>query len=178
MEDKKLFGYLVEFISPKDVLHAAEKVRDEGFKNWDVYTPFPVHGMDQAMGIKRTNLPWIVMGAGITGCGVAFLMQWYTNAFNYPIIISGKPLFGIPANIPIAFELIVLFSALAAFFGLMAMNGLPQWYNPLFNNKRFRNVTTDKYCIVIEANDPKFDKNKTMNFLSSLGGSSVETIEE
>jgi len=173
-----LYGLMVEFQDVPDLVHAVEKCRDQGYKNWDVHTPFPIHGMDAAMGIKGTQLPFIILGGGATGFGLATLMQWWMNAVDYPFIISGKPLFGIPANIPIMFELTVLLSAFAAFFGMWILNGLPKWYHPLFTNNRFRRATQDRFFIVVEAKDPKFQLEKTREFLSSLGGDAVEEINE
>jgi hypothetical protein len=174
----RLYGLLTEFDSAARLIQAVEKTRDEGFRNWDVHTPFPVHGMDDAMGIRGTRLPFLVLASGGTGLGLATLMQWWMNAVDYPFVISGKPLFGIPANIPIMFELTVLFSAFAAFFGMWILNGLPRWYHPLFTNKRFRRVTQDRFYIVIEAKDPRFDPVRTREFLASLGGSDVEEVNE
>lgn len=178
MSDKKTNGLIVEFDNTIDLLEAAAKVRDAGYRQWDVHSPIPIHGMDDAMGIRPTILPWMVLGAGLTGLAVALLMQWWMNAFDYPILISGKPLFSLPANIPVTFELTVLFSALTGVFGLIALNGLPQLYHPLFSSVRFRRATTDRFFIYIEAEDPLFDIQKTQEFLASLGGLAVETIEE
>ena len=174
----ELYGLLTEFESPSLLMEAVEKVRDEGFQKWDVHTPFPVHGMDDAMGIKGTQLPFIVLAGGLTGLGLATLMQWWMNAVDYPFIISGKPLFGLPANIPIMFELTVLLSAFATFFGMWGLNGMPRLYHPLFNNERFRRATQDRYFIVVEAQDPKFQVEKTREFLASLGGAVVEAVYE
>ncbi len=173
-----LYGLIVEFEDVPDLVHAVEKVRDQGFKHWDVHTPFPVHGMDAAMGIKGTQLPFLILGGGATGLGLATLMQWWMNAVDYPFVISGKPFFGIPANIPIMFELTVLLSAFAAFFGMWILNGLPKWYHPLFTNHRFRRATQDRFFIVVEARDPKFQLEKTREFLASLGGNVVEEVNE
>ena len=173
-----LYGLLTEFSAASQLMGAVEKCRDQGFTRWDVHTPFPVHGMDDAMGIRGTQLPWIVLAGGLTGLGLATLMQWWMNAVDYPFYISGKPLFGIPANIPIMFELTVLLSAFATFFGMWGLNGMPRLYHPLFNNRRFRRATQDKYFIVIEAKDPKFDLEKTRAFLASLGGDAVEEVKE
>ncbi|MGD9548234.1 MAG: DUF3341 domain-containing protein [Candidatus Krumholzibacteriia bacterium] len=173
-----LYGLLTEFESPSLLMEAVEKVRDAGFKKWDVHTPFPVHGMDDAMGIRGTRLPFLVLGGGLTGLGLATLMQWWMNAVDYPFMISGKPLFGLPANIPIMFELTVLFSAFATFFGMWGLNGMPRLYNPLFTNRRFRRATQDRFFIVIEARDPAFQLDKTREFLASLGGAVVEEVRE
>lgn len=175
---EKLYGLMTEFDTAPCLLEAVEKCRDEGFSKWDVHTPFPVHGLDAAMGIKGTQLPFLILGGGITGLGLATLMQWWMNAVDYPFYISGKPLFGIPANVPIMFELTVLLSAFAAFFGMWALNGLPQLFHPLFKNKRFRRATQDRFFIVVEAKDPKFNLEKTREFLASLGGMVVEEIKE
>jgi hypothetical protein len=175
---KKLYGYLVEFDNTPAVLKAAGKVREAGYTKWDVHTPFPIHGIDNVIGIQRTVIPKLVLGAGILGFLTAFALQLGTNAFDYPWIVSGKPLYSIPANIPIVFELIVLFSALTAVFSLILINGLPQLYHPLFTNRRFCRVTNDRFFIVIEAEDPKFHATKTPEFLQSLGGTVVEKVED
>ncbi len=177
-EEKKLHGYLVEFETSESLLKACEKVRDEGYSEWDAHSPLPLHGMDDAMGIRPTILPWIVLGAGLFGLAVAILMQWWMNAVDYPIIISGKPFWSLPANIPIAFELTILFSALATVGALFMLNGLPQLYHPLFSNERFLRATTDRFFIYIEASDPKFDKEKTPEFVNQLGGTTVEAVED
>jgi ActD protein len=175
-QKESLFAVMVEFESPSLLVEAVKKVRDQGFKKWDVHTPFPIHGMDEAMGIKGTQLPFLVLACGLTGLGLATLMQWWMNAVDYPFIISGKPLFGIPANIPIMFELTVLLSAFGCFFGMWGLNGMPKLYHPLFKSRRFRRATQDRFFIVIEADDPKFDAVRTHAFLDSLGGLSIEEI--
>ncbi|MCA9754723.1 MAG: DUF3341 domain-containing protein [Candidatus Eisenbacteria bacterium] len=172
------FGYLVEFDNVDSLIHAAEKVRDAGYTNWDAHTPFPVHGMDRAMGIRYTKLPLVILGGGLTGLGGALLMQWWMNAVNYPYIISGKPFWSIPANIPVMFELTVLFSALTTVFGMLAFNKLPQWRHGVFSSARFARATDDRFFISVEATDPKFDAKKTADFLAGLGGSEVEALED
>jgi hypothetical protein len=177
-EGERLWGYLVEFETPEDLLDAAEKVRDAGYTKWDAHTPFPVHGLNDAMGLRPTKLPWLVFGAGLTGTLTGLVLQWYTNAFDYKFLISGKPYFSLPANIPIVFELTILFAALTAFAGMIVLNGLPEWYHALFNRRRFRRVTADRFFISVEARDPKFDSRKTRAFLESLGGSAFEEVED
>ena len=174
--NNNLYAVMVEFDSPSLLIEAVKKVRDQGFKKWDVHTPFPIHGMDEAMGIKGTQLPFLVLACGLTGLGLATLMQWWMNAVDYPFVISGKPLFGLPANIPIMFELTVLLSAFGCFFGMWGLNGLPKLYNPLFKSRRFRRATQDRFFIVIEAEDPQFDAQRTRAFLDSLGGLNIEEI--
>ncbi|MCA9728228.1 MAG: DUF3341 domain-containing protein [Candidatus Eisenbacteria bacterium] len=172
-----LFGYLVEFETVDQVLHAAAQVRDAGFTRWDVHTPFPVHGMDRAMGIRYTKLPLLVLTGGLTGMGLALLMQWWMNAYNYPYIISGKPFFSLPANIPVVFELTVLFSALTTVFGMLGLNQLPTWRHGVFSSERFARATDDRFFISVEASDPKFDPQRTAEFLGRLGGSEVEALQ-
>ena len=169
---------LGEFETADSLMAAAEKVRDQGFTHWDCYTPYPVHGLDGKMGIKATALPWVVLGGGLTGCTIGFLMQWYMNVYDYPFLISGKPMWSVPANVPVSFELTILLSAFGAFFGMLAMNGLPRFYRPVFRSERFRRVTADRFFIGIESRDRAFDPKKNQDLLSSLGASHVEVIEE
>jgi hypothetical protein len=176
-EGKRVAGYLVEFETPGEVLAAATLVRDAGFTRWDAHSPYPVHGLDGAMGLRGTGLPWVVMGAGLTGCAVGLLLQWWTNAHNYPFVISGKPLWSIPANIPVTFELTVLFSAFGAFLGMILFNGFPAWYHPVFASSRFRRATQDRFFISIEADDPIFDEERTGEFARTLGGCHLEKLE-
>jgi hypothetical protein len=173
-----LFGLLAEFADPNALVAACRQVRDAGFEHWDAHTPFPIHGMDEAMGIRGTQLPFLVLAGGFTGFALALLMQWWMNAVDYPFIISGKPLFGLPANIPVAFELTVLFSALSTFFGMWGLNGMPRLHHPLFTNARFRRATADRFFISIEARDPRFDPAATREFLASLGADAVELVHD
>lgn len=172
------YGYLVEFETPLAVMQAAEAVRDEGFTKWDTFTPYPVHGLDGAMGIQRTHLPWVVLCAGLTGTTVAFLMQYWMNAIDYPFVVSGKPFMSLPAFVPIMFEMTVLFAALSALGGMLAFNGLPRLSHPLFASERFARATDDRFFICIEADDPKVDGLDIQAFLAGLGGSAIETIDD
>jgi hypothetical protein len=174
----KLAGLLAEFVDVDSVMHAAQHVRDAGFSRWDVHTPFPVHGMDQAMGIRATILPVLVFIGGLSGASLGLWLQWYTNAWDYPFFISGKPLVSMPAWIPVIFELTILFSALTAVFGMLGLNRLPRHYNPLFKSRRFRRVTNDRFFVVIDAADPLFDRVKTEQMLLEQGAVAVEWIEE
>ncbi len=171
-----LYGLLAEFSDPRALLEAARAVRETGVRRSDCYSPYPIHGMERAIGIRNTHLPWIVLVAGITGCIVALLLQWWTNAVDYPLNISGKPLFSLPANIPVTFELIVLFSALAAFIGTLALNGLPRFNNPLFRQERFRRATTDRFFVGVEASDPHFREPQLRELFESAGAISVEQV--
>jgi hypothetical protein len=173
-----LTAVLAEFTTVDGLLGAARAVRKAGYTVWDTHTPFPVHGIDRAQGIRPTILPWIVLCAGTFGCFFALWLEWYTNAHDYPFPISGKPFWSLPANVPIIFELTVLCSAFTAGLGMLALNRLPMLYNPLFKSDRFRRATNDRFFVVIDATDPKFDSAGTPEFLKSLGAEAVESIED
>ena len=188
-ESPSLYGMIAEFETPAQILKAAEKVRAEGYKWWDCCTPFPVHGLDRAMGIRQTILPIIVFFMGLSGTGTAFALQAFTNASDwsiwamvwvtgYPYLISGKPLLSTPAFIPVMFELTILFSALTTVGLMFAFNGLPQLYHPLFRSKRFRRASDDRFFVVIEAKDPRYFKSRTSEFLKSLDPVAVEEVED
>jgi hypothetical protein len=173
-----MHGLLAEYSDVDSILNAARKVRAEGYKIWDVHSPFPIHGIDAIIGIRPTILPWIILVMGLSGCGGGLALQWYTNAFDYPFMISGKPFWSLPANIPVIFECTVLFSAVTAVFAMFGLNRLPMLYNPLFKSKRFARVTNDKFFIWIDASDKKFDEKATAEFLLSLKAEAVERIED
>ena len=172
--EPELIGLLAEFDDPSALIEASKKVRDAGYRNWDTHTPFPLHGIDEAMGIKFTILPWIVAVCGLTGGTIAVGMQYWMNAVDYPFMISGKPLFSLPACIPIIFELSVLLAAFGAFFGMLGLNQLPKLYNPLFKSDAFRRVTNDRFFISMDAQDAKFSEIDSGEFLNSLNPISVE----
>ena len=171
------YGILAEFATPADLYHACERVRDAGFTRWDAHSPFPVHGLARAMGIGRSPLPWIVLGMGLTGAALGFVLQWWVHAYAYPLVISGKPYFSWPAYIPITFEVGVLFGALGAVFGMLGLNRLPMHYHPLFKSKVFERASDDAFFISIESWDPQFDPSATGKLLESLGARRVEVLE-
>jgi Protein of unknown function (DUF3341) len=171
------YGILAEFATPADLYRACERVRDAGFTRWDAHTPFPVHGLERAMGLRRSLLPWIVLGMGLTGAALAFLLQWWVHARAFPLVISGKPYFAWPPYIPITFEVGVLFGALGAFFAMLGLNRLPMHNHPLFQSKVFERATDDAFFISIESWDPRFDASATGKLLESLGARSVELLE-
>jgi hypothetical protein len=177
-ENKKDFALLAEFANPSELLHAAEKVRDRGYRKWDTHSPFPVHGMDDAMGLKPSKLGWLVMVCGMTGMSGAFLLQWWASTKGYAMIISGKPLNSYPAFVPITFEGGILLSAFAAVFGMFFINRLPQWYHGLFHSQAFKRATDDSFFISIEAEDPQYDRETTETFFKEIGAKSVELVEE
>jgi hypothetical protein len=176
--DDKVYGLLAEFAHPGELLHAAEAVREAGFRHFDTHSPFPIHGMDKAMGLGNSIVGWITLGGGITGLSLATLMQWWMGAVDYPINISGKPFFAVEPSIPIMFELTVLLASLATAAGMFALNGLPRPYNPLFYSKNFARVTDDAFFLHIAASDTKFDRDATAQMLEKLGASNVETIHD
>ncbi len=173
-----LHGLLAEYETPHALIQASKQVRDAGFKQWDTYTPFPVHGIDGAMGIKPTVLPWIVFGAGLTGLTTGILLQWWTNAYDYSFLVSGKPFWSIPANVPIMFELTVLFSALTTLTAMLVLNGLPHPSHPLDLNRRFAKVTDDRFFLLIQASDPKFDEDETRKLLEGTDPSALDDLAE
>jgi hypothetical protein len=173
----KHVGLLAEFSNPGDLVHAVESVRRAGYTQIDTFSPFPIHGMDGAMGLSPSKLGYLVIGGGLTGCALAFLMQWWMGAVDYPLNISGKPFFAIEPSVPIAFELTILFSALAAVGGMFALNGLPKPYNPLFFSERFQRATDDGFFLQIAAGDKKFDRAATAALLRDNGALGVEYVD-
>jgi hypothetical protein len=172
---------VAEFDTAHDVLHAAEKVRDAGYQKWDTHTPFPVHGMDKAMGLGDSRLGWIVICCAITGLSGAVLMMHWMNGVDYVLIVGDKPGGApgtLPSMVPIMFELTVLLSAFGAVLGMLGLNRLPQHNHPVFESDRFRAATDDKFFISIEADDPKFDVDKTRALLEKAHAAHVEVVEE
>jgi hypothetical protein len=174
----KNYGLVAEFDSPAAVLSAAEKVRDAGYSRWDVFSPFPVHGLDKVMGLKNSRVGWFsfVFGAG------AFIgtmgMIWYMNDFDYPILVGGKPMFSTPMSLVPSYILLVLAAALGAFIGMIALNELPRHHHPLFEGKRFALVSRDKFVLAIGATDPKYSETETRRLLETIGGAHIENIED
>ena len=169
---------LAEFKTPSDLYRACERVRDAGYTRWDAHSPFPVHGLDGAMGMRRSKLPFIVLAMALSGAAAGFLLQTWVHSAAYPLTISGKPHFAWPAYVPITFELGVLGGALAAVFGMLGLNQLPRHHHPLFEAEHFRRFSDDAFFISIEAQDPKFDAEATQRLLESIGASHVEILAE
>lgn len=173
-----IYGYLCEFPSARALYEAAEKVRDAGFRRWDVHSPFPIHGMNDAMGLKRSILPWFVFFGGATGTLTAFSLQYLTQVVLYPTIVQAKPanIFTVPAFFPVMFELTILFAAFTSLFGCLALMGLPRLNHPLFTSTNFRKFSDDGFFISLERRDEKFDNEKTKIFLEEIGASNIELI--
>lgn len=177
-ESARLEGLLAEFRHPGDLLDAAESTREAGYRRFDTYSPFPVHGMDEAMGLGQSKVGYIVFAGGITGAFLGWWLQWWTGAVDYPLNISGKPFFALWPSVPIIFELTVLLAALGAVGGMLALNGLPRLHNPLFNVDAFEGVTDDRFFLQIEADDPAFEEAETEEFLQELGALRVDRVED
>ena len=174
-----IYGLIAEFDSPGDLVAAARRTREEGYRRVDAYSPFPIHDLTAALGLKRTKLPILVLLGGLTGTATALLMQWFAAAVHYPVNVGGRPLASWPMFIPITFELTILFASFTAVFGMLGMNGLPMPYHPVFNAPRFALASRDRFFLCIEARDPKFDLAATRAFLEGVGGAhDVTEVEE
>jgi hypothetical protein len=171
-----LFGALAEFQTPAELYHACEGVRDAGYTRWDAHAPFPVHGLERAMGLKASRLPWVVLVMALGGAAAGMGLQGWVSTMAYPLVISGKPFFSWPAFVPVTFELAVLGGALGAVFGMFAMNQLPTLHHPLFASKRFERASDDGFFISIESWDPQFDSGRTVDLLRRLGAREVELV--
>ena len=169
---------LAEYKSPGACLRAAEKLRDAGYTKFDTHTPFPVHGMDKAMGLPDSKLGWLVFFMGLTGATLGFTMMYWMNGMDYPIVIGGKPPGAVPSMVPILFELTVLFASLTAVFGMLGMNKLPRHNHPLFESERFRGFSDDKFFVSVEVEDPKFKLERTRDLLEKTHAEHVELVEE
>lgn len=177
-DGKPVHGIMAEFTTPEAIYHACEKVRDAGYTNWDAHTPFPVHGLDEAMGVKRTVLPVLVFCGALTGILGALAMQWWMNYTDYPLVVQGKPFDAWEPFVPVTFELGVLLSAFTCLIGMLALNGLPRFHHPLFKKDRFLKVSDDRFVIVVEATDPRFDPEATKELLARAGGTQIDLVEE
>lgn len=174
---KRELGVLAEYNTPSSIFRACEQVRDSGFRRFDSYTPFPVHNLDKAMGLGPSFLPWLVLIAGISGATLAMLFMIWASAYDYPLNIGGKPTWSIPAFIPITFEVTILFSGLTTVFGMFFLNRMPTYHDPLFEVERFAKATDDRFFIMIEARDRKYDREKVIEFLQKTGAISTTVVD-
>ena len=177
MARRELYGLMAEFETVEDLLAAANRARTAGYRRMDAFTPLPVEGLAEAVGFGHTRLPLLVFVGGALGCFTGFYLQYYGSVFGYPLNVGGKPLNSWPAFIPITFELTVLFAAIFCVFGLLALNGLPTPYHPVFNVPSFALASRDRFFLCIKARDPKFDREKTKEFLKGLKAREVTDIE-
>lgn len=175
--DLKPCRVLAEYETTAELIHAAETLRDAGYKSFEAHSPFPVHGMDAAMGLPDSRLGWIVLACGLTGVTSAWLLMFWTNGIDYPLIVGGKPPGALPSMVPIMFELTVLLSSFGAVFGMFGLNRLPQHHDPLFYSDRFAGFSNDRFFISVEAGDPKFDVERTRALLEKTKPHAIEVIE-
>ncbi len=178
MSDRKLVGMIGLYDDPDSLVHAAETVRDAGYKAWDCHTPYPVHGLDDAMGLKPSPLPYVCLIAGGIGASAAMYMQYWMSAVDYPVRIGGKPLFSWPAFVPITFELFVLFAALATMGGMIALCKLGRWASPLHDNGVMAEVTTHRHGVVLNASDANFSEDAARKLLEGTGCKDIRPLYE
>ena len=174
----RLFGLMAEFETPQELLSAAKKTYEAGYRQIDGYSPMPIEELADAMGLKDNRLPWLVLAAGIAGAIAGFGLQYWVSVVEYPINVGGRPYNSWPAFIVITFETTILFAALAAVLGMLALNGLPQPYHPVFNVERFRLASDDRFFLIIAHFDPQFDLDGTREFLESLDPVEVADVEK
>jgi len=173
-----VYGVMAEFATPGDTFRAAEKLRDAGYKNWDVYAPFPIHGIDEAMGLKPSKLPLLAGVIGLAGAAIGFFFQWWVSTYGYTTIVQGKPAGAWEAFVPVTFEIGVLFTAFTCILGMMAFNALPMWYHPLLKKDRFLRVSDDRFVICVESRDPGFDPEKARRMLESVKGYNIDLVQD
>ena len=174
----KIFGILAEFKNPSAVYHAAEKVRDKGYKRWDVHSPYPIHGIDGAMGLGDSRMGWIALFMAMAGAFGGFGLQYWVSVYAQPVLIGGKPMNPYPTFIPVTFEPGILFTAFGCIFGMLVLNGLPRLYHALFKSKNFHRFSDNSFFISIEAKDPRFNVNETRKLLEEIGGTNIEVLED
>jgi Protein of unknown function (DUF3341) len=172
------YGISAEFDSAAAVLSAAKRVRDAGYRRWDVFSPFPIHGLDKVMGLGNSKVGWFSFLFGGGAFIGTMLMIWYMNDFDYPIVIGGKPMFSPPMSVVPSYILLVLMAGLGTFIGMIALNELPRHHHPLFAKKRFELVSRDKFFLVIGSSDPKFSEMDTRKLLEEIGGGHIEIVED
>jgi len=172
----EIYGLVGWFATPAELYRACEVLRDAGYQRFDAHTPFPVHGLEKAMGLRPTRFSWLVLAGGITGLVSAVALAWYTQAVDYPLNIGGKPAFAYQAYIPIFFELTILCAALTCFFGIWAVNGLPRFFHPTLTHPSFHRATDDAFFVSVEAKDPRFDRAETRRLLEGLGARELEEV--
>ncbi len=178
MSDNKIYGILAEFKNPGHLLDAAKAVKAEGYNDFDCHSPFPIHGLDDAMGLSRSIVGYIVGFGCIAGASAGLFLQWWSSSVAYPMIISGKPFFSWQAYMIITFVLMVLGGAFSAILGMFHLNKIPTFHHPLFNSENFEKATDDAFFISIESKDPLFVIKDTKSFLESIGGDNIEEVME
>jgi hypothetical protein len=178
MKGAVIYGLMAEFEEPTALVSATERARREGYRCMDAYAPYPIEELHEALGGEHTKLPLIVLIGGLAGCIGGYALQYWVSAVTYPINVGGKPFHSWPAFIPVTFECTILVAALSAVLGMLALNGLPQPYHPVFNVSRFALASRNRFFLCIEATDPKFDLEGTKHFLESLHPREVTTVAD
>jgi hypothetical protein len=178
MKSAAIYGVMAEFDDPVSLVTAATRAREAGYVSMDAYSPFPIEELHEAMGSHHTRLPLIVLIGGIAGCVGGYALEYWSSVIAYPLNIGGKPLHSWPAFIPVTFECTILVAALSAVLGMLALNGLPQPYHPVFNVPRFALASRNRFFLCIEAKDPKFDVERTRQFLETLEPREVTTVAD
>ena len=171
-------GLMAEFEEPQALVDATRRAHAEGYRRMDAYSPFPIEELHDALGAHHTRLPLIVLIGGLCGCIGGYLLQYWSSTMAYPLNIGGKPLHSWPAFIPVTFECTILVAALSAVLGMLALNGLPMPYHPVFNVPRFALASRNRFFLCIEAKDPKFDVNATRHFLETLNPREVTSVAD
>ena len=175
---EKVYGLMAEFNTPGDLLRAAEKIRDAGYSKWDVFTPFPIHGMDKVTNLKNSLVGWVSLAGGVFMFVQIVGLIWFANAFDYPLIVGGKPMFSVPMTFVPAYIMLIMGGAVGALVGMIGLNQFPRLHHPLLDAKRFALVSRDKFVMVIGAEDEKFCVKETKDLLVSLGGAHVDIVED
>jgi hypothetical protein len=176
--NEKVYGLIAEFGTPGDLLRAAEKIRNAGYRKWECFTPFPIHGIDKLMGYRNSLVGWVALAGGaFMFLNIVFLI-WFSNDFDYPLIVGGKPMFSWPMTFVPAYIMMIMGGAFGALLGMLGINQLPRLHHPLLFKKRFESVSRDKFVIVIGATDEKFCATETRHLLETLGGANVEIVED
>jgi len=175
---EKIYGMMAEFDSPGALLQAAEKVRSAGYRRWDVFTPFPIHGMDKLMGLQNSLVGWVALAGGAFMFLNVVGLIWFTNAFDYPLIVGGKPMFSVPMTFVPAYIMLIMGGALGALIGMLGLNQLPRLHHPLFAKKRFEGASRDKFIMVIGALDKKFCVIETRILLETVGAAHIDLVED
>ena len=176
-DERPIYGLMGEFDTPTELVHAARRAHEAGYRQMDAFSPFPIHELTEAIGVKKTRLPLLVFLGGLMGCVGGYLMQYYMLAVDYPINIGGRPLHSVPAFIPVTFECTVLLAATTAVVGMIVLNGLPRPYHPVFNVPRFDLASRNRFFLLIESTDPRFDRNETRLFMRGLNSREVSDVD-
>ena len=177
-KEPRNYGVVAEFDTPEQLLLAARRTREAGYRQIEAYTPFPIHGLSDAVGFKDEKVPWIVFLGGLTGMACGYALEFYTSVVDYPLNVGGKPLNSLPMFFPVMYECTILFASFGAFLGMLALNRLPQPYHGAFNAPNFERASQDKFFLAVEANDKQFDEVETKRFMETFDANNVSLVKE